>query len=193
MPDYVFRDGPIPIKAAKRADPQKLGEAWTKAVLQAQEIRARPKGAEVDEEVEDTAAGVILADAERRKGHNPFYKHLEWDDGTAGRGYRLGQIRKIAGFIRIVATDASAQPERAAVWIRPEVGIRGHFVVHSQIIDNLDVQIAVLKRAETDLAAFQERYRSFGDLCSKARELAEFARVKRSEMERDRGDRPSAA
>lgn len=187
MPKYIFYDGPVPIKNAKTADPQALGEAMAKATAALEQKRASGEKIEQD----DAVINAIHDEAVRLKDKSPYYNHLEWDNEKAGRLYRLDQIRGIIRMIRVV-DETTGDQHRAFIHVKAAGERRGSFRTVETVSSNLDLQIAALRSAERDLLAFRNRYREFEDLCADAAVMAERARMKR-EMLMQEAASPMAA
>lgn len=152
---YQFKDGPVRIRNAKRADPQKLGEAYENAGR--------------DDEV--------LHDLAKNPRH-PWHKHLEWDDTVAGRLYRLDQIQHI---VRLLWTVPSGKDEPAPAFISLAKA-KAHRARYTpdEVVNSGELQVAALAAAERDLEAFRQRYRMFSDLCEDAEAMIEKIRSRRA-------------
>lgn len=165
MIKYVFRDGPLIIKQASKANPQKIGEAIARA-------RAR------------TAAGgdvrKVLEDDARNRRH-PMHRHLEWDDAVAAQQHRLAQIGDL---IRVIAVENedTGRPEPAFISLTPHRGRRG-FWTPEEIRSSGELQTAALLAAERDLEAFERRHRALTDICENVRAVREQVRARREATE----------
>lgn len=159
---YIFKDEPITIKGAAKANPQKIGEALTK-IADAAKGRLTPKA------VVETA----------RDSKNVLHKFFDWDDQIAAGKWRLDQARTLIRAIRIEEDDA--EPVPAFLSAQDGGGMAYH--THAAVQSSADLQLAVLKGAERDLAAFEKRYRELGDICESVREAREKATRRRSEIE----------
>jgi hypothetical protein len=187
MPSYVFRDGPIPLLRAEEADPQELGEAMERLSRQIEQKIAAGEG--LGEA--DALARLIHAEVVQAGTAHPFYKHLEWNDKRGAYLHRLSQIRAIIRIIRVVADNGQQRPAFLNVKIASG-GMQTYRPV-DVVINNLDLQIAVLRRAEADLAAFLRRYQMFADICARAADLERAVRELRERMMTDGGTVSSAA
>lgn len=170
MIKYTFRE-PLTIQNGKKADPQKIGEALEKI-------------GGIDGEVRPEA--VVEAARPRRHVLHPFF---EWRDDVAAEAYRLDQARRIVRCIRVVDEDDAA-PRMAYVSITDSSQGR-RYVPTSTLIDNVQLQLEVLRQAEVDLRAWERRYRELSDIC----DLVRIARERLQDRRRDLGgddDRPSA-
>lgn len=154
MVEYIFRDGPVTIKNAKKADPQKIGTALAK-------IAEQQKGRLTPPAVVEAARDV----------RNPLHKHFEWDDAVAAQSYRLGQARMLIRSVALVG-DGDDEPAPAFLSIADKGGTAYRTV--QEVMDSADLQSAVLAAAERDLAAFEKRYRQLQDIC----EIVSDARAK---------------
>lgn len=154
MISYTFRDGPVTIKNAKKADPQKIGTALAK-------IAEQQKGRLTPPAVVEAARDV----------RNPLHKHFEWDNQVAAEAYRLDQARMLIRSVALVGED-DAEPAPAFLSISDKVGTSYRSM--GEILNSADLQSAVLAAAERDLAAFEKRYRQLKDIC----EIVSDARAK---------------
>ncbi len=145
MIKYVFRDEIVPIINAKKADPQKIGEA-----LQA--IANKNNGRLIPESVEEAA---------KAKSHalHPFF---EWNDTVAARAYRIDQARQLIRLIR-VEDDTAEDPPHAFLSVNDGEGICYRSLGDIQQSTNL--QMAIMRAAKRDLEAFTRRYKSLADVC----------------------------
>ena len=145
MISYVFKDGPVTIKNAKKADPQKIGMALAK-------IAGQQKG-------RLTPPAVVEAARDTR---NPLHKHFEWDNQIAADAFRLDQARTLIRSVALAGVDdEDAKP--AFLSIADNAGTSYRAV--QEVLDSADLQSAVLAAAERDLAAFEKRYRQLTDIC----------------------------
>lgn len=160
---YVFRDGPLVIRNAKKADPQKIGEAIAKA-------RQEAGSGDVRE--------TVIAHA--RSTRHPIHKHLEWDDALAGHKYRLEQVNDLIRIISVIDDDGKTEP--AFISIVQAKG-RRQFWTPDEVRSSVDLQTATLLAAERDLLAFEKRYRTLSDICEDVREIREKVRARREATE----------
>jgi hypothetical protein len=161
MVSYTFRDGPVTIKNAKRADPQKIGTALAK-------IAEQQKGRLTPPAVVEAA----------RDARNPLHKHFEWNDQLAAESFRLEQARMLIRSVALVG-DGDTEPAPAFLSISDKIGTSYRSM--GEIMDSADLQSAVLASAERDLIAFEKRYRQLKDICeivSDAREKIAARRTK---------------
>ena len=154
MISYTFKDGPVTIKNAKKADPQKIGVALAK-IAEQQKGRLTPPA---------------VVEAARDQRH-PLHKHFEWDDQVAAEAYRLDQARVLIRSVRIVGED-DAEPAPAFLSVADKGGTS--YRTFAEVMDSADLQNTVLAAAERDLAAFERRYRALADIC----EVIRYAREK---------------
>ena len=159
---YIFKDEPIAILNAKKADPQKIGEALARVAAEA--------GGRL------TPTAVVAA---ARNARSPLHRHFEWDDAKAAEAYRLDQARAIIGVIRI--EDDDQEPTRAFLSVKDPDGIS--YRTAADVAGSLDLQLAVLKQAEKDLDAFQRRYRELEDVCRDVSSAREKVRTRRERAE----------
>jgi hypothetical protein len=161
---YVFKDAPITIKAADKADPQKIGEALTK--------------------IAEEGGGELTPRAVVENARNPrsvLHKHFEWDDAKAAEAYRIDQARAVIRCIHAEDDDASEGHAPAFVSISDKGGTS--YRTLDAVKNSADLQARVLAQAERDLEAFQKRYTAMEEVCAIVRnaQAAIQARRKRSE------------
>lgn len=160
MIKYCFSDGPLTIKAAKRADPQKIGEALEK-ITSASGGKLTPQ------------ATVEAA----KNPRNPLHKHFEWDDAKCGIAYRLEQAREIIRLVRIENDDEIEMP-RAFLSVASQGGTS-----YRQLADikgSAELQIQIMKQADRDLEAFQRRYRDLVEICDEVQTIRDRLTAKRA-------------
>lgn len=162
MIKYTFKEGPLTIKNAKKADPQVIGEALSGIPSQ---DGLKPRA--------------VLAMA--KSNRHPLHKHFEWDNEIAGEAYRLEQARELIRIIRVEDDEASAGYSPAFYSITQKSGTAYH--THAAVKSSADLQLLVLRQAERDLDAFDNRYRELQDICAIVREAREKVREKRGKME----------
>lgn len=163
MVEYVFRDGPVTIKNAKKADPQKIGAALAK-ITEQQKGRLTPPA---------------VVDAARDNRH-PLHKFFEWDDAIAAESFRLDQARTLIRSIRLVGEDdIEAPPAFLSVADKGGTSYR----TYAEVMDSADLQNTVLAAAERDLAAFEKRYRQLADICEVIRDAREKIAARRAKHE----------
>lgn len=145
MVQYVFRDEPLTIKAAKKAKPQVIGDALS-AIATANGGRLTP---------------VAVVDSARDPSH-PLHVHFEWDDAKAAESFRLEQAREIIRVVRV--EDDEREPPRA--FLSVSEGRAGtSYRTLGDVMDSAELQNIVLAQAERDLVAFQRRYAQLVDVC----------------------------
>jgi hypothetical protein len=148
---YVFKEGPLIIKNARQADPERLGKAVAKL--------KRQHGDHLDKPA--LRAGVQQA---RGDPKNPFHPHLEWDDKIAGEAFRVEQLGEIVRLVYIVDDATNQPPQRAFISIRePQHGIS--YKTPIEVKTNVDFQQLLLDAAWRDLDAFCKRYDSLTEIC----------------------------
>ena len=159
---YVFRDDPVAILNAKKADPQRIGAALAK-LAEAENGRLTP-------------SAVVEA---ARDAKSPLNRHFEWDDAKAAQSYRLDQAREIIRVIRV--DDGSKEPARAFLSVKDDAGVS--YRTAEEVSGSIDLQLAVLKQAERDLDAFTRRYNDLRDICDDVSRAREKVRTRRATME----------
>lgn len=146
MPHYVFKeDEPVRIKAAGKADPQAIGDAL-------EEIRQRKGGELEPKHVVESA----------RSDSHILHPHFEWDDKLAAESFRIDQARNIIRIVRIVDEEGE-EPVRAFLSVTGANGVSYRSV--GDVKRSADLQDALLARAQSDLEAFEARYRELKDIC----------------------------
>jgi len=140
---FSFPHGePIRLKNARSADPTVIGDALTQiAVAHGGELR--PKD---------------VVNAARLPTH-PLHGFFEWNDQIAAESFRLDQAR---GLIRIVRVDVDEEPTRAFFSIKDDAGQCYRPV--AAVLNSASLQLALLKAAERDLKAFDDRYKVLKEL-----------------------------
>ena len=162
MQRYVFKDGPVAIKAAKDADPQAIGEALAALAVSA--------GGELTPKA--VVEGAKAADS-------ILHRHFDWDDAVAADKWRVEQARDLIRCIRIEDIGSGAEPERAFLSIADKEGVSYRTV--QEIRSSPDLQSRLLAAAERDLEAFTSRYRALKDICAiveTAKRAAKARRIK---------------
>lgn len=160
---YTFRDdGPVAIKNAAKADPQKIGEALA-SVARANAGHLTPKA-------------VVEA---ARNARSPLHKLFEWDDAKAADSWRLEQAREIVRVVRVAEDDE--EPMRAFLSISDKEGVS--YRTAADVRNSADLQLAVLRQAERDLEAFERRYRDLKDLCEEVSSVRKRISARRQEAE----------
>jgi hypothetical protein len=149
MPTYSFKPGPLPIKNAKEADAQVIGEALEE-ISNANGGRLKPHD-------------VVEAATNRR---HALHKFFEWNDARAAAEYRLDQARAMIGFI-YVETATIEEPTHAYVSIRDGIGTA--YRSAGEIVTNASLQRLVEARALADLEAWERRYFDLVAICDMVR------------------------
>ena len=162
MPKYVFKELTI-IKAADKADPQRIGEALTSL--------AGDIGSLTPHAVVDVA----------RPPKSLLHKHFEWDNQAAADAYRLDQARSLIRAIRVEDDEASDGFAPAFVSITEKSGTSYRTI--TAVRANVDLQTKVLAAAERDLQAWQNRYQSLVDVCKVVREAQDMITKKRGKKQ----------
>lgn len=158
---YAFRDGPLPIKNAKEADPQRIGEALA-------EIAAATEGHLTPRATVDAA----------RDPRHTLHPHFEWDDAAAAEAYRLDQARELIRLIRIEDDEHEEDPPAFLSVSEGKAGVS--YRTYGDVMSSVTLQDAVLKAAERDLRAFEARFARLIDICDIVREARERITVRRA-------------
>jgi hypothetical protein len=164
MVKYVFKEGPLTIKAAKDADPQAIGVALATI--------AENGGGEL------TPKAVVES---AREEDSPLHGHFDWDDATAAEKWRIEQARDIIRCIRVEDETSDGDPPRAFLSIRDDGGTSYRSV--DEIRSSSDLQEKLLAAAERDLEAFTVRYRSLKEICAIVETAKTVAKARRSKNE----------
>jgi hypothetical protein len=143
---YVFRDRPLTIKSAKKADPQEIGAALEK-------IKAETK---------DRFNSKAIVAAARSPSH-VLHKHFEWDNAVAGERYRQEQARELVRVIDIVNDGDDGRKVPAFISVTEKSGTS--YKTAAEVFDSVDLQVIVLRQAERDMLAYEKRLQQFADIC----------------------------
>lgn len=162
MIKYAFRDDPVAILNAKKADPQKIGQALA-TIATAAAGRLTP-------------SAVVEA---ARNARSPLHRHFEWNDAKAAQSYRLDQAREIIRVIRV--EEDGEEPTRAFLSVKDGAGVS--YRAAAEVAASVELQLAVLKQAEKDLDAFQRRYAELKDVCGDVTSAREKVRARRERAE----------
>lgn len=160
---YLFKE-PLTIKAADKADPQKIGEALTKIAAE--------------------AGGELTPHAVVASAQNPrslLHRHFEWDDAKAAEAYRVDQARTLIASIRVEDEEAEDGDTRAFISISSKAGT-SYRSAHD-VRNSADLQAIVLKQAERELESFEKRYRELQDICNIVKSAREAIAKKRAKSE----------
>lgn len=162
MVRYVFKDGPVILKNAEKANPQKIGEALAK-LTQQHSGRLEPE--------------FVVSAAKDTK--SPLHPHFEWNDKVAAHAYRMDQARAIISLIRV--DEGDGKPPKPAYLSVADNGVSYRSV--KEVETSRDLQLIVLRQAERDLRAFENRYHMLADICETVRTAREGIERKRAEIE----------
>jgi hypothetical protein len=155
MIKYRFKeDEPLTIKAADKANPQKIGEALTA-------ISATNGGHLIPSAVVQAA----------RDAKSVLHRHFEWTDKVAAEKYRLDQARSLIRCIHVESDNTESGVARAFLSIREKDGTSYRSI--DDVMNSADLQSRVLAQAERDLLAFENRYRNLSEVCDLIREARE--------------------
>ena len=147
---YKFKNPEfLPIKNAKEADAQRLGEAIAA-------IEAR------DGEVKTDA----IWEAAKDRRH-PFHKHIDWDKDDASEKWQKYQCRKIIGCV--VMAEEPCEEMQAFVSLPSDNG--RSYRSTGRIADSDYLLQKTLETALADLEAFEYRYRMFVHFVEEARSI----------------------
>lgn len=163
-PKYVFRDGPITIKAAAKADPQKIGEELSK-------ITVAHGGKLTPHDVVEAA----------RSTRSALHRHFEWDDERAAAAHRLSQAREIIAVIRVVDKEADSGRRQVFLSVADKGGVSYRTV--EEVRGSADLQRIVLNQADRDLAAWQRRYAEIVDAVGHIEQARAAVQRRREQLE----------
>ena len=168
---YVFRS-PLTIKHADDADPQKVGETLD-------EIRIKNNGRLTPEAV------VTAAENNRSSLH----RYFEWDDSKAAHAYRIDQARELIRAIRVIVDDRD-EPVQAFMSLKDKDGTAYHSV--EDVCGCSQLQLIVLRQAQRDLEAWENRYQEIEDICDLVRAARTKLADRREMLEKKNENRPTA-
>ncbi len=163
-PAITFRDGPITIKAAAKADPQKIGEELAR-------ITTANSGKLTPQDVVDAA----------RSTRSALHRHFEWDDAKAAAAHRLSQAREIIAIIRVVDKEADTGRRQVFLSVADRGGVSYRTV--EEVRGSADLQRIVLNQADRDLAAWQRRYAEIVDAVGHVEQARAAVQRRREELE----------
>lgn len=161
MIKYVFKEAPLAIKNADKADAQVIGEALAKL--------SDKSGGHL------TPAAVVEAAANKR---SPLHRHFEWDDAVAAQSWRLDQARHL---VRVIRVEEGDETPRAFLSISDKGGVS--YRTLGEVRSSSALQLLVLKQAERDLEAFERRYRDLTEVCEAVSIARERVATRRQEYE----------
>lgn len=141
---FIFVE-PLTLPNAKLADPDKIGAAIA-AVATVHEGRLHPA------DVVDAA----------RDPKSVLHPHFEWRDAVAAEAFRLEQARTLIRSVCLLG-EPFDEPPRAWLSIKDLDG--QSYRPYGAVRQNVDLQLAVLKQARVDLAAFRRRYAQMAEIC----------------------------
>ncbi len=171
MPKYIFREDPITLKGGRKADPQMIGDTLDS-------IRMKAGG--------ELKPGRIVEEA--TAAEHPLHPFFEWDDKVAADGYRLDQARTIVRSIRVEVADEPPMPAFISITGANGVSYRSL----GDVQRSSDLQRALLRQADCDLAAWEMRYRALRDVCGLIRPVRAALQSKIAKKVEAERERPAA-
>jgi hypothetical protein len=147
MTRYAFAEGRIVVL-------KNLGKANVQAIGEELDAIRREHGGHLKPED-------ALKQAKDRS--SAMHRHIEWDDATAAHSHRLEQMRVLIRSIVRLEGEEQVREIPAFVSIRAEDNGRSYLGTQ-EVLGSAQLRAALLKQAEKDLLAFQERYRRFEQL-----------------------------
>ena len=169
MITYVFRDDPVTIRNASKADPQKIGEALA-------EIKAKHGG--------DLRPRYVWSAVKDHPRH-PLHKHFQWDVQKAAEAHWTDQARELIRVVRVVDSERPDDPPVPAFISVSDKG-GASYRSASEIRSSAYYQHIVMKQALRDLESWQRRYRELSDVCPM---VSAAAAKLRQEVEHDKESR----
>ena len=169
---FEWRDKPITIKNAKRADPQRIGEELTRITME--------NGGDLRPHLVREAA---------RNRRNVLHRHFEWDNQVAAESFRLDQARELIRMIKAVEITDDGQEQYSGMAFVSITDPKAGRVYKrlSDVMTNTRLQVRVMDMAVRDLEAWERRYAELEDVCSLVRVARERLTSRRTEIEeRDR-------
>ena len=161
---YAFAESVNAIPNAKKADPQKIGEALAK----------------VERESNGLLKPRAVWKAAEGKPRHVLHRHFEWGDVEAAGHWRDQQARILINTIRVV--DAEDDDKGPAYFNITQTDAGRAYRSYGDVMANADLRRAVVRAAKRDLDAWKTRYRELKEVC----ELVEPARKRLSEMAEER-------
>ena len=143
---YVFKDRPLVIANADKADAQVIGTEIDKIV--------KANGGRLKPEYVWRAA---------QAPRHPLHKHYEWDVKTAAEAHWTSVSRILIRCIDVEADEEGEPAEPAFVSVTDNGGAAYRTI--GEIKRSAELSLAVLTRAKADLLAFQRRYAQLQDIC----------------------------
>ena len=162
---YQFRDRPLAIPNATKANAQVIGESIAKITAE--------HGGQLHPEY-------LWQAAEGNKRH-PLYKHYPWDLREAAESHWTYISRKLIACVDIVG-DGNERPKPAFISIATKNNGTSYQTI-AAVMESAELLIAALKAAEAIFEAYERRLQTFEDLCSDIRAVREKIRVRRASME----------
>ena len=98
-----------------------------------------------------------------RDGDSELHKCFEWDDSAAAERYRLNQAREILRFL-VIEKKEDAPAKEPPVRVFYNIETAGGYKPTEIIFQNPDEHQKLLKKALSELDAFQKKYRSLSEL-----------------------------
>jgi hypothetical protein len=160
-------EAPSWIKNGSDLDPQRVGERLHR-LSQDNGGRLKPQH--------------VVDDA--RSPRSPLHRHFDWNDKRAAEAFRRDQARELITLIIRVDDDTDdGQPRRAFLSVTDKVGAAYRTV--DEVLGSRDLQLALWRRAESDLKNWEVRYNELLDICAGVREarLRLGARIARASRE----------
>jgi hypothetical protein len=146
---WVWSNSPHAFRNAHRADPNVIGFSL-KQIADAHGGRLEPDR---------------IIEAARASRH-PLHRHFEWNDERAAYQHRLDTARRIVRSVMLIDPNKPNEPPQRA-WISVQdngVSYRGI----EEVLTESRLQLAIMKRALSDLTAWQQRYKGLERICGGA-------------------------
>ena len=173
MIKYEFKERPLTIQNAGKADAQKIGEALTR-------IKKQVKGKCGSK----AALGVVTRDKK-----NYLRQFFEGRDNVAAEKWRQEQMRELMACVNIVEGEGKHQRRLPAFISIVDKGGRGYYTAQ-QVLDSTRLQVLALEQAESEMASCERRLTQFAEIVGAIRRARELIAARRARYERAEGIRP---
>jgi hypothetical protein len=169
MIKYVFRDRPVTLKGADKANPQRIGEALTK----------------IRRETEGKCNSKVVLDRARDKS-NYLHRFFEWRDGVAAEKYRQVQAQELMSCVDIIEREGKKDEKRLPAFVSLNgKGGRSYHTI-GDVLGSAELQVIALKQAEADFESYARRLMAFADICGAIKEVTRLIKRRREEYEERR-------
>lgn len=103
-----------------------------------------------------------------RSEDSSLHKLFEWDDSVAGEKWRNQQAKVMLSCLKVVvSTEKSEKPIQIRAYLNPNYqNSRAEYFNIQRTMQDADLKAGVLIRAERELTAFTDKYRTLKELDS---------------------------